>query len=243
MAEGRVDWLRGLTVAHRGLHSLRDGGHWVENGAAAFEAAMAAGFAIECDVRLSADGVAVVFHDDTLDRLTHVKGPVSAQPAAVLMRIPLMGLRDAIPTLAQMLAQVAGRVPLLIELKLDKGSAAAPLCAAVAEALAGYRGHYAIMSFAPEVPEWFAANAPEAPRGVIFEKRDLTMWYRALFRRRAIKQAEFIAVDVRALPNPFVAKCREQGLAVATWTVRNPDQRAIAEAYADTVIAEADGIG
>ena len=221
--KGRVEWLRGLTVAHRGLHDLRNGGHWVENGQAAFASAIAAGFGIECDVRLSADGQVMVFHDPTLNRLTHATGPMSAQTAAVLGRIPLAGTRDTIPRLDQLLAQIGGKVPLLIEVKRDRGEKLEPLCEAIAAALADYAGPHAIMSFDPRVPAWFAKNHPQTPCGIIFEKRDLTRWYRAIYRRTALRKAkaEFMAVDIRSIPNGFVTQQMTKGLPVATWTVRS----------------------
>ena len=242
--EGRAQWLLGLTVAHRGLHDTRHGGHWVENGHAAFSAAVRAGFGIECDVRLSADGLPMVFHDATLNRLTHVTGPLSAQPAKVLGRIPLSGTRDTIPRLAQLLEQVAGQVPLLIEVKSDSAAKRETLCEAIAEALTGYTGEHAVMSFDPKVAAWFARHHPETPRGVIFDKRDLQSLYRALHLRQAMRLAkpDFIAVDIRALPNAFVAKHRARGLPVATWTVRSTEQREVALGNADTVIAEGQGI-
>jgi glycerophosphoryl diester phosphodiesterase len=127
-AEDRLAWLRGAVIAHRGLHDMaRSDAHWVENTLSAFACAIAAGYGIECDVRLAGDGTVVVFHDDTLDRLTHATGPVKAHGMEVLSRLPIAGTRDVIPTLAQLLDLVRGQVPLLIEIKLDKREDPAPL--------------------------------------------------------------------------------------------------------------------
>ncbi|HET6378487.1 MAG TPA: glycerophosphodiester phosphodiesterase family protein, partial [Methylocella sp.] len=80
------DWLTARPIAHRGLHSRLGGA--AENTLAAASAAIARNYAIECDVRRSKDGKAIVFHDETLDRLTQASGPVGAFSAAALEGIP-----------------------------------------------------------------------------------------------------------------------------------------------------------
>ena len=113
---GRCDWLTTLVYAHRGYHDAQ--GARVENSPAAFAAAIDAGLGIECDVQRSRDGQAVVFHDEDLARLTGVQGRVADESAAALTQIALRGSTDRIPLLATVLAQVGGRVPLLIEVKI-----------------------------------------------------------------------------------------------------------------------------
>lgn len=243
-AEDRLAWLRGAVIAHRGLHDMaRSDAHWVENTLSAFACAIAAGYGIECDVRLAGDGTVVVFHDDTLDRLTHAKGPVKAHGMEVLSRLPIAGTRDVIPTLAQLLDLVRGQVPLLIEIKLDKREDPAPLCEGVAHALADYAGPVAIMSFDSRAPRWFAAHAPDVPRGMVLDARDMTGWRAKWLTRRTLLAAEteFLAVDIRALPNQTVAQWRENW-PIATWTVRRAVQRDVAIAHADALIAEGDGL-
>ena len=61
------DWLTRIPIAHRGLHNASHG--IVENTISAAQAAISKGYSIECDVQVSAEGVVMVFHDDTLDRL------------------------------------------------------------------------------------------------------------------------------------------------------------------------------
>jgi len=248
-AECRVNWLRGAVIAHRGLHDAARSGvsiankNWAENTLSAFSCAIAAGLGIECDVRLAGDGAVVVFHDATLDRLTHAKGPVNAHGMEVLSRLPVEGTRDVIPTLAQLLDLVAGRVPLLIEIKLEKREDPGPLCEGVARALADYAGPHAIMSFDARAPRWFAAHAPDVPRGLVMEARDMRGW-RAKWlmpRRFAAAQVEFLAVDIRGLPHQTVAQWRETW-PIATWTVRRAIQREVALAHADALIAEGDGL-
>jgi glycerophosphoryl diester phosphodiesterase len=107
----RIGWLRGLTVAHRGLHDPDGQGlALAENSPSAFAAAVRAGLAIECDVQITADGEAVVFHDFDLDYTTHVQGRVADYLAATLRHVPIAGTRDMIPTLADLLALVRGQV-------------------------------------------------------------------------------------------------------------------------------------
>src|SRR4051812_49060279 len=134
-AARRVAFLSGQPFAHRGLH----GSGVIENSRAAFHAAIARGHGIECDVQVSRDGDAFVFHDDTLDRLTAETGRVALRPGIELDRIELAGTGERLPRLSEMLQLVAGRVPVLIEVKAQRG-AIGPLCLSVRRALEGYRG-------------------------------------------------------------------------------------------------------
>ena len=237
----RVAWLRGATYAHRGLH----GGSVVENSPSAFAAAIERGLGIECDVQRSRDGLAMVFHDWELDRLTAATGPLKARGAAELARIALGEGGDTIPTLAGLLAQVAGRVPLLIEIKSKHEVRYAPLCLAVRNALEGYRGPVAVMSFDPRVVRWFADTARHIVRGlVVTEEGHRTLSGR--FRRHASlwhARPEFLAYDVRDLPARFAAAQRKRGLPLLTWTVRSEELRERARRYADGPIAEGAGLG
>ena len=244
----RVAWLRGATFAHRGLHGMKAPGLPIENSCRAFAAARNAGFGIECDVQLSADGQAVVFHDFELDRLTHVSGPVAAHSAEVLAHIPLSGSKDTIPTLAQLLALVAGAVPLLIEVKMKHRLPVAPLCEAVARALDGYSGPHAVMSFDPRVPKWFADNHPDTPRGLVMSNADTRKIVLGLLgpllRHLALRHArpDFLALDIRDLPNRFAKAQRAHGVPLASWTVRNPELLARALTHVDAAIVEGAGV-
>jgi glycerophosphoryl diester phosphodiesterase len=182
----------------------------------------------------------MVFHDYELDRLTGGKGPVAALASAELQAIPLRRCGEAMPRLAEALAIVGGRAPLLIEVKspdrhLDR------LCAAVAKALAGYEGPVAVMSFNPQVGAWFARYAASVVRGLVVTesgRRGPRGWIErplALWRARA----DFLAYDVRDLPSRFAGAARRRGLPVYTWTVRSDSDRARAEAHADQIIFEA----
>lgn len=247
-APAKVGWLKGVTFAHRGLHGAGQDGGLPENSPAAFAAAIARGFGIECDVQWTADGQAMVFHDWELDRLTSERGPVAQRTAAELGQIALIGGPNdgsgTIPSLSAVLDLVAGRAPILIEVKSRRGSPVAALSAAVARALDGYRGPHAVMSFDPRVSRWFARHAPQTVRGLVVTeendrglagnfRRHLSLWH---------AMPDFLAYDIRDLPSRFAAAQRARGLPVPSWTVRTPELRARATLHADAPIAEGAGI-
>ena len=223
--------------AHRGLHSA--GAGLVENSLPAFEAARDRGFGMECDVRLSADNIPFVFHDRLLDRMTASSGALRDRRADELDRIMLTG-DGAIPRLSALLSLIAGRVPLLIELKLDRRERLSPLCVAVRKALDGYTGPAAVMSFHPGVARWFRLHAPQIARGyVVTEENDGGLRGRVK-RGLAMRAAhpDFLAYDVRDLPSVFAARVRARGIPVLSWTVRSPDDWAKVQAHADAAIFE-----
>jgi len=236
-------WLRSVPVAHRGLHDIEKG--IPENSIAAFRAALEAGFAIECDVRLAADGVPMVFHDADLKRLTGVEGKADTLTSAELGRLPILGTGETAPTFAAFLGLVAGRVPLLIEVKNYGDGTAEKLAAATWSVLKGYTGDYAVQSFAPDIVAWFHDHAPHVARGQIATDPDsmssLTEAERAALKTKLAADhgdPDFIAYDVKLLPAPLTDRARAAGKPVLTWTVKTPEQRAIAERHADNMIFE-----
>lgn len=250
----RVAWIGRGTFAHRGRHDAA----LPENSPSAFAAAMAQNLGIECDVQLSGDGRAMVFHDATLERMTGQGGAVAGFTAAQLQttrvhngtKAPHNGSKaphnaaDTIPTLQQLLHQVAAKVPLLIEIKSTRQTRIEPLCQAVHDDLTGYSGAHAIMSFDPRVSRWFAAHAPGTVRGLVMsEEHDRGLV--GSLRRHAwlwLARPDFLAYDIRDLPSRFAASQRARGLAVATWTIRSPELRARAKLHADAPIAEEAGL-
>ena len=229
-----LSWLTRRPIAHRGFH---DGNRtrW-ENTLSAFDAAIARDYAIECDVHLSADGVPVVFHDEALDRLAGRGGFVHDLTAAELAQLRVGHTGDHVPTLAEALARVGGRVPMVIELKGTPGKDEG-LVAAVARTLDGYRGHAAIMSFDHWLVRRFAADAPGIAAGLTAEGRgvaDLEAHFSMLAHPIA-----FVSYGVADLPNPFVAFVRERlAMPVITWTVRDAAARAATFAHADQMTFE-----
>jgi len=238
---GKAEWIGKFTFAHRGLH----GSGVPENSPSAFAAAIEQGFGIESDVQRSGDGRPMVFHDWELDRLTGESGPVAARNAEQLARIALSGSADHICTLRQFLDQVAGRVPLLIEVKSRRELPVSALCREISRELETYSGLHGVMSFDPRVSRWFAGNSPHTVRGLVVTEEGGKGLVGRLRRRLAFWHArpDFLAYDIRDLPSRFPARQRQRGLPLATWTVRSAELRERAQAYADAPIAEGAGIG
>lgn len=206
---------------------------------AAFRAAVAQGFGIECDVRMSLDGVAMVFHDAALARMTGVEGQLADHSAEELGRLALAD-GGGIPGLDALLDLVGSTVPLLIELKV-KGRHVAPLCAAVARDLDRHAdAKAAVMSFNPVAMHWFARNRSQTPRGLVVTEQDERGWQGAIRRALALWVAspDFVACDVRDLPSSLSERARRRGLPVLTWTVRSDADHARATAHADQIIFE-----
>ena len=234
------DWLTQWEYAHRGLHS-----HGVpENSRAAAEGAIARGMGIECDIQMSRDNVPLVFHDWELERLTKERGKVALRPADELCRIALQETGQTLWRLAELLDLVAGRVPILVEVKAQPHLAIAEPCIAIAAALSGYAGPVAVMSFDLRVGEWFAKHAPELTRGLVITDT-LDHGYRSAWRAPHVLERaapDFLASDVRDIPNALTALWRESGRPLLTWTVRSPDTRQRGLAHADALIAEGEGL-
>lgn len=206
---------------------------------AAFDAAIAAGWGIECDVRVSRDGVAFVFHDALLARMTGQPGAVGEYAAAEL---DAMALADCgpLPRLAALLARCGDAVPLLVEIKVQ-GRWHAPVCVAVARDLAGRTGApVAVMAFHPVAMRWFRRHMPDTVRGLVVRQQGKGRMRGAIERTLALWLAkpDFIACDIRDLPTPFATRARRRGLPVLTWTVRSAAQRARAATHADQIIFE-----
>ena len=232
---GGPDWLTERPFAHRGLH----GAGRIENSRAAFVAAIDAGFGIELDVRAARDGTAFVFHDATLDRLCGRPGAIDALDHDAIAAITLTDCTETIPTLGEVLGIVAGRAPLLIELK-SVSSTNHGLCHAVADELAAYDGPAAIMAFDPVLLRWFAREAPLVARGLVISEQGRRNIKGLLGRSLGlmVSRPRFIAYDVRSLPSAFAARARALGLPVLSWTVRSEAERAIAADHADQIIFE-----
>lgn len=235
-------------VAHRGLHDLAKG--IPENSLAAAAAAIAGDFPIELDIQPSQDGVAMVFHDEEMARLTGREGLVTDYTAAELAQIPLTGGQENVPTLAQFLAFVAGRVPLLIEVKSQDaydGSNSTALVAAIARDLEGYQGDVALMSFNPHAVLALATALPDLPRGLTTwgwdEPPESELPQATLDPMIAISKYEtascsFISHHDADLARPRVAELKAKGAAILCWTIRSPAQEAKAREIADNITFE-----
>ncbi|PHP65065.1 glycerophosphodiester phosphodiesterase [Zhengella mangrovi] len=228
------DWLTARPIAHRGLH---DGNRDVwENTQPAFDAAVAGGFAIECDVHLTRDGIPVVFHDHDLKRLAGREGLVHETDAAAMTAMTVGTTSDHVPTLDAMLARVAGRVPLVIELKGVEGHDDG-LVSAVAARLAGYGGPAAIMSFDHWLIRRFRSEAPGIPAGLtaMGVRHDQLEQHFSMLAY----EIDFTSFYVDQLDNPFIRVMRRAlNRPVISWTVRTPEQVARSEQFADQMTFE-----
>lgn len=229
-----LDWLIKQPVAHRGLHDLN---HkcW-ENTLPAFEAAVRQGFAIECDVHLTSDGGVIIFHDDDLKRLANREGRISKLTTAEAKALTIGTTNDHPPTLREMLDLVAGRVPLVIELKGIEGEDDG-LVAAVARELQDYKGHAAIMSFDHHLIRRFPIDAPGIPGGLTAE--GMNPWdYEKHFSMLGHDLA-FISYNVHHLPNPFINFVRNRlHMPVISWTVRDEKMREHSDLNVDQITFE-----
>jgi glycerophosphoryl diester phosphodiesterase len=239
----------GPAIAHRGLHDRAAGR--IENSRAAVRAAVEAGYGVEIDVQLSADGEAMVFHDDVLDRLTGRSGPVNALTAAALGQIALTAGAESIPTLAEIIAIVAGRAALLVEIKDQGGrmdaTGVGSLEARVAALLASYAGPVAVMSFNPASVIAMRDLAPAIPRGLTacaaagYDEQHLGPERLAALAAMAEYEtagACFCSYAWRDLPTARTAALRAAGRPVLCWTLRNAADDAAARLHADNVTFE-----
>jgi glycerophosphoryl diester phosphodiesterase len=238
------DWLVARPIAHRGWH----GADRPENSLAAATAARDAGFAVECDVQLSADGEAVVFHDERLERLTGAEGRVADAPLARLRALRLAGGPERIPTLGELLARLDGKVPLICEIKsgFDGDMRLADRAVAVA---ADYPGALAFKSFDPEVIAHLRAAGCPRPLGIVAEAHYGGSYFAAMSpeaKRDAVAflhvgrtRPDFLSFRVNDLPHPTPTLTRAYGgKPVMVWTVRTPAHWALVRRYADQAVFE-----
>lgn len=235
-------------IAHRALHDRAAGRP--ENSPAAVRAAVACGYGIEIDLQPSADGVPMVFHDYDLRRLTGIPGRVRGRSAAELGGLTLLGGKEGIPTLSEVLEIVAGKVPLLIEIKDQDGAmgpSVGPLEEATANVLAGYEGPLAVMSFNPHSVAAFRAAAPQVPVGLTTSAYLAEDWplLPAAVRDhlRTIPDydrvgASFISHEAADLDAPRVSTLKRQGAAILCWTIRSAEAEAAARKVAQNVTFE-----
>jgi glycerophosphoryl diester phosphodiesterase len=240
------DWLTARPVAHRGLHDIARG--IVENMPGAFQAAISANFAIETDLQLSADGEAMVHHDDALGRLNEGSGPLLGKTSAELRAVTFKNTSERMISLGDLCALVNGRVPLMIEVK-SHFDGDRKLVTRLAEVLRAYAGPAAVMSFDPDQVLAMREIIPERPRGIIAQHSyDDGYWTKLtpaqrggmLHLRHALRtRPDFVSFWINELPAPAPWIARHIfGLPLLTWTVRTPAQRERATRYADQIIFE-----
>jgi glycerophosphoryl diester phosphodiesterase len=238
------DWLTARPVTHRGLHDAARG--VIENTPSSVGAAVAANYAIEVDLQITADGEAMVHHDDALGRLTEGSARLDAMSAAELRRVPFKATADRIISLGELCDLVAGRVTLVLELKSHfDGDRRLPL--RVTDVLNSYSGPVAVMSFDPGQIAVIRRAAPGLRRGLVAERHYRPHHEdRSFFRSSADygsalwdARPQFLAYSVHDLPSPVPLISRYLlGLPLLIWTVRNADDQACVARWADQMIFE-----
>lgn len=227
-------WITQTPIAHRGYHDMNKL-VW-ENTPSAFARAIKCGFPIECDLQLSSDDVAVVFHDNETLRLCSVAGTVRDMAAEELTSLRIGGTQDRIPTFGQLLRQVDGKVGLVVELKTPHENDIAVFARAVLADLKGYEGNVALMSFDAGLVEALVDSGGNWPVGLVAQE------FNAAERQK--NQAalslplDFVSFCVDHLPSDFVANARARGLPVITWTVRDEAGRKASFDFADQITFE-----
>jgi glycerophosphoryl diester phosphodiesterase len=240
------DWLTARPVAHRGLHDRARG--IIENMPGAVQAAISDNFSIECDIQLSADGEAMVHHDDALGRLTEGSGALLGLTTSELKAVKFKDTSERMMSLGDLCALVNGRVPIIIEVK-SHFDGDRKLVTRMAQLLQTYAGPVAGMSFDPNQVSALRETMPGLLRGIVAERQySKTDWPEAsLAQRRGMlhlrhawrTRPQFVAYWVNELPSPAPWIARHVfGLPLLTWTVRTPEQRERAARYADQIIFE-----
>ncbi len=236
-------WLVEKFIAHRGFYDENN----PENSLLAFQRAIDNNYAIELDVHVISDGTVVVFHDSQLGRMTGKDGYVKQLKAEDLPNYKLGKTEQTIPTLKQVLDFVAGKTPILVEIKTENTKVGADE-SRIYEILKNYNGDYAVQSFNPFTIEWFKNNAPEVTRGILSAKFGPDMvdrpksWIKRyalrnmVFNKRA--QPQFIAYNVNDLPTLKVKGKKCKNLPILAWTVRSQTQYLEIVKYVDNIIFE-----
>lgn len=233
-------WLTGYSYAHRGLH----GESCPENTLPAFERAIQNGYGIELDVHLSRDGHVIVFHDNTLDRLTGEDGRVEDKTLEELQSLRIAGSEYAMPTMREVLELVKGRTPILIETKNEGG--AGELEVKLYELLRGYGGKYAVQSFSPFSIGWYKKHAPHVLRGQLSTdfKKDadhISPVKRFMVRHlmtNFLCRPNFISYEEHVITTGVVQRLRRTGVPALAWTVRSQTREAAVRQAADGIIFE-----
>ena len=218
--------MRGLKVAHRGLHSIFE--DTPENSIPAFEKAIEYGFAIETDIHITADGEVVVFHDDTLKRMCGTEGIIEHKTLAELKELKLGGTEHKIPTFKEFLELVDGRVPLLIEFKTKSPKTCKPLCRAANEILKDYNGKYFMQSFYPPAVMWYRRHRKDILRGQLssakFEDKGIHMDALSAMLLNFLSRPDFVSYEYKYPKHLSVLICRAMGAHMAAWTYTSQEQ-------------------
>ncbi len=234
----RRDWskFRGRRFAHRGFHNKPD---IPENSLPAFRRAVQCGFGAELDVHLMRDGHLAVIHDASLKRTAGADVLVEDLTAEELRQYKLEGTEHHIPLLEEVLPVFAGKAPLIVELKAERGNADA-LAAAACKLLDKYKVDYCVESFDPRCLMWLWQNRPDVVRGQLSENftrhgdgKDLpgaVRWVLSNLLLNCRTRPDFIAYRFEDRSALSVKLCRGlYGAQEFSWTIRSREDMAAAE--------------
>lgn len=234
-----MNWNRYKYIAHRGLYDRID---TPENSIKAFKNAIEKGYAIELDLNMSKDGYLVVFHDDSLKRMTGLKASITSLELSEIKKQKLLGSDNIIPTFEDVLMLVNGRVPLMIEVKTNERYK--ELLSKLMLMLEKYDGEYIIESFDPRVVYWLKKKYPKVVRGQIAGKRIVDIkskvlrWFLGIMAFNPFTKPDFISYLYTQIDEKFYMKQKKKGREVAAWTLKDDGEYRKIKDYCDMVIFE-----
>lgn len=226
-------------IAHRGLF---DREKIPENSMLAFDKALEKGYSIEVDVNMTQDGYIVVFHDNSLKRMTGIKNDITTMTLSEIKKFKLLGTENKIPTFEDVLLQVSGKVPILIEVKPN--SKYKELMEKLINLLEKYNGKYSIQSFDPRIVYWLKKNMPQISRGQISSKNIREVKSRILkillgkMVFNVITKPNFISYQYLSINEKFYKKQKNKGREVIAWTLKNKEDYEKIRDYCDMVVFE-----
>ena len=226
-------------IAHRGLF---DREKIPENSMLAFDKALEKGYSIEIDVNMTQDGYIVVFHDNSLKRMTGIKNDITTMTLSEIKKLKLLETENKIPTFEDVLLQVAGKVPILIEVKPN--SKYKELMKKLINLLEKYNGKYSIQSFDPRIVYWLKKNTPHISRGQISSKNIREVKSRILkillgkMVFNIITKPNFISYQYLSINEKFYKKQKNKGREVIAWTLKNKEDYEKIRDYCDMVVFE-----
>ena len=235
-----MDWYTNTPIAHRGLHS--NDSITPENSLRSFAEALKHGYAIELDVHSTLDNEIVVFHDDSLLRMCGANRNIHDLTLLELKEFSLLDSNQRIPLLDEVLDLIAGRVPILIELKKQTDSEG--FAHSLFNKISGYKGSIAVQSFDPFLLRWFVLHAPTIPRGQLssdFTNEKMSFFTRLILKNmwlNFLSRPHFIAYDARAMPNKKINDLRIKGTPIICWTIKSENDYNKISSMCDNIIFE-----
>ena len=233
-------FLKNNLIAHRGYHDIKKG--IPENSIAAFKRAIRYNYIIELDVHLTKDNKIVVFHDYSLKRMCKIDKLIEDCSYNELLKYNLLDTKYKIPLLDEVLRLIDGKVGLLIETKNSSNNT--KLEELLSEKLDNYKGDFAIQSFYPLSILWFKKNKKNYIRGILssdFKKhKDMSNLKKNILKCLVFDiflKSDFIAYDIKALPNSYVESKRKNKL-ILSWNIKNAKDYNKALEYSDNIIGE-----